>query len=123
MKDQELQELVERGSSQEDRDGRLYQAVFKALRTETDYVLPAYFADRVMASVKARYSSRDMAWFMGGVFLFIIALVVAVILTGFSFTLGIFTFLSGYPGLVGFGIAFILGLQWIDRKWIRKPVL
>ena len=123
MKDQELQELVEAGSSQGDHDSRLYQAVLKVLRTETDYLLPADFADRVMASVKARYSSRDMVWLMGGVFLFIVALIVALILTGFSFSLGVFTFLSGYPGLVVFGAAFILGLQWIDRKWIRKPVL
>jgi hypothetical protein len=123
MKDQELQELVERGSSLGDQESRSYQSVFKALRTETDYVLPADFADRVIATVKARYSSRDMGWLIGGVFLFIVALVVAVILTGFSFTLGMFTFLSGYPGLVVFGAAFILGLQWIDRKWIRKPAL
>jgi hypothetical protein len=123
MKDQELQELVERGSSQGDRDSRLYHSVFKALRTETDYVLPADFAERVIAAVKARYSSRDMVWFTGGVFLIIIALVVAVMVTGFSFTFGAFTFLSGYPGLVIFGVAFILALQWIDRRWIRKSVL
>lgn len=123
MKDHELQELVERGSYPGDRDSRLYQTVFKALRTETDYILPADFADRVMATVKARYSSRDMLWLMGGVFLFVVALVVAVIVTGFSFSLGVFTFLSGYPGLVVFSAAFVLGLQWIDRKWIRKPAL
>lgn len=123
MKDHELQELVEGGSYPGDRDSRLYQTVFKALRTETDYTLPADFADRVIATVKARYSSRDMVWLIGGVFLFIVALVVAVIVTGFSFSLGVFTFLSGYPGLVVFGAAFVLALQWIDRKWIRKPVL
>ncbi len=123
MRDQELQELIEGGFSHGDRDSRIYQAVFKALRTETDYTLPANFADRVMASIKSRYSSRDMVWFVGGVFLFVVALAVAVIVTGFSFSLGVFTFLSGYPGLVIFGIAFVLGLQWIDRKWIRKPAL
>jgi hypothetical protein len=123
MKDQKLQELIESGSSQGDRDSRLYQVVFKALHTESDFVLPAHFADRVLAAVKARHSSHDMAWFIGGIFLFIIALVVAVILTGFSFSLGVFTFLSGYPGLVIFGAAFIMALQWIDRRWIRKPAL
>lgn len=121
MTDQELQELVEHGASPDHSDSNSYQAVFKAIRREPDFVLPAHFADRVVDAVRSRYSSNDMAWFLGGLFLFVIALVVAVLITGFSVSLGAFTFLSGYPGLVGFGVAFILGLHWVDRKWIRKP--
>lgn len=123
MKDQELQELIEKGTAPENRDARSYQTVFSALRREPDFVLPANFADRVVASIQARYSSRDMAWFIGGVFLVLVALVVAILLTGFTLSLGVFTFLSGYPGLVAFGAAFILALQWVDRKWIRKTAL
>jgi hypothetical protein len=123
MRDDELQDLVERGSNHNHDDGLLYETLFRALRNEPEFTLPASFADRVIATVRARYSTRDMVWLMSGVALFIIALVVAVIVTGFSVTLGAFAFLSGYKGLVIFGLAFILGLQWIDRKWIRKPTL
>ena len=123
MTDQELQELVEKGTAPDDHNSRIYQTVFRALRSEPTFALPAAFADRVVANVRARYSSRDMVWLLGGVFLFIVTLIVAMIITGFSPRLGVFTFLSGYPGLVVFGVAFILGLQWVDRKWIRKQTL
>lgn len=123
MRDDELQDLVERGSNHNHSDGLLYDTVFQALRNEPEFKLPSTFADRVVATVRAKYSSRDMVWLISGVTLFIIALVVAVIVTGFSVTLGAFAFLAGYKGLVVFGLAFVLGLQWIDRKWIRKLTL
>jgi hypothetical protein len=63
-----------------------------------------------------------MFWLYAGVAACLITLLVAILLTGFQFTFGAFRFLSGYPGLIAFAIGFILGLQWLDRKFVRKAI-
>ncbi len=122
MNDQELQERVEKGSTPASEDGRLYHTLFEALRREPAYTLPHGFADRVVTAVRDKYTSRDMPWLVAGVTLFVIVLIIATIVTDFSMSIGVFTFLSSYAGLVTFAVLFILALQWIDRTWIRKPL-
>jgi hypothetical protein len=105
-------------------DSQAYQKVFDALKHEPEYTLPVYFADRLVTLIeskeKATEVSRDNLWLGLGLFSMVIALIVAFVLTDFKLSFGAFRFLAGYPGLVFFGLAFILLLNWIDKKIIRK---
>jgi len=127
MTEDQLQESTERGNDIPSKDGRAYRAVFNALKREHDFVLPPSFANRIVGQLTERRSSRDMLWlYLGlGSMLITLAIVIAIIgsRTDFRFlTMGTFTFLSSYKGLVIFGIAFILALQWVDKKFVRKAV-
>ncbi|HEV8513874.1 MAG TPA: hypothetical protein VGQ59_11385 [Cyclobacteriaceae bacterium] len=125
QEDENLQNQFERGDFQnEGTDAQAYQKVFDALKREPEYVLPVYFADRLITLIEskeqARGISRDNFWLGLGLFSFIITLIVALAVTDFKLSFGAFRFFAGYPGLVCFGIAFILLLNWIDKKIIRK---
>lgn len=121
--DEELQNQIERGSVNESsEDARAYQRVFAALKKEPDFHVSLPFADRIIAIIERKEEKRDYWWMAAGIFLTVIALIVSIVLTSAHWTAGVFTFLSGYPGLVAFGIAFILLLQWIDKKVIRKQI-
>jgi len=124
MNDEELQERIERGDQPEGKEDQAYCLVFAALRKEPAFQLPANFADRVMRRVTgADNPRREVFWFVFGLFSFVIALGVAVFLTGFTPSLGAFEFVSSYPGLFVFGALFIGALQWIDKRMIRKPTV
>lgn len=120
MMDEELQERIERGDRVVSPDAAAYQAVFNALRREPGFILPPSFADDVMARLHKPAASRDFIWLFLGLTCFLIALAVAIALTEFRPRMGVFTFLSGYAGLIGFAIVFITLLHWIDRRFIRK---
>jgi len=125
MTEDQLQESVEGGESLSSQDANAYRKVFHALRREPEFVLPPSFADRIVGRLDEKHSSRDLVWLYMGLGSFVITLLVAIVLSGFNpdfsfLTLSSFTFLSSYKGLVIFGIAFILALQWIDRKFVRK---
>jgi hypothetical protein len=124
MTDEALQSSIERGEPTETKDALAYGVVFKALRREPDFVLSHTFADRVISRlhVSPAGTSRDTFWLFVGVVSCLIIMIVAVILTGFQFKVGAFRFLSGYPGLVAFAVVFILGLQWLDKKVVRKAL-
>ncbi len=123
--DEGLQKQFESGIIPNDGiESHAYQKVFDALKREPEYSLPLNFADRMMALVeskeKAKEVSRDNLWLGLGISSFLIALIVAFVLTGFKFSFGAFQFFSGYYGLVIFGIGFILLLNWVDKKVVRK---
>ena len=123
--DEDLQKKIDRGVfSDEGIDAQAYQKVFEALKREPEYSLPTGFADHIINLVevkeKTKEVSRDNLWFGLGLLSFIIALVVAFALTDFKLSVGAFRFFSGYPGLIVFGIAFILFLQWLDKKIFRQ---
>jgi hypothetical protein len=105
-----------------DRDSRAYRIVFEALRKETDFQLPARFADSVMDRLQQQgtRSTNEYAWLGVGIFLFFIAAVVAVILTDFKLEWGFLKGASCLLNLFIFGAVFILALQWLDRKFIRR---
>lgn len=119
MKDEELQKQIEAGIPVQTNDGKAYQLVFNKLKQEPAFHVPISFADRILAIIKKREEQRDFRWLAFGIFLSVIALVVVLTLTK-AWTIGVFSFISGYPGLIAFGIAFILLLQWVDRKVVRK---
>lgn len=120
--EEELQNQIENGLINESDDVRSYQRVFDALKKEPDFHVSLPFADRILAIIEKKEEKRDYWWMAAGIFLTVIALIVSLVLTGAHWTAGAFTFLSGYPGLVAFGIAFILLLHWIDKKIIRKRI-
>ena len=121
--EEELQNLVEKGLTNEsNEDARAYQRIFDALKKEPDFHVSLPFADRIIALIEKKEEKRDYWWMAAGIFLIFIALVVAIVLANIHWTTGVFTFLSGYSGLVIFGIAFILFLQWIDKKVIKKKI-
>jgi len=122
MNDEELQDRIERGDHLEGKEGQAYRLVFAALRKEPAFRLPANFADQVLRRVTGEDNPRrEIFWFVLGLFSFVIALGVAVFLTGFTPNLGAFEFVSSYPGLFVFGALFIGALHWIDKRMIRKP--
>ncbi len=123
MKDEELQKQIEQGDkTNTSADAESYRKVFSSLQREPDFFLHSNFEDLVIqriAAQHARESSREGWWFFGGIFLLIVGAIVAIVLVGFKPTLGVYSFLKGYPGLIIFGIVFILVLNYIDKKFIR----
>ena len=121
--EEELQNQIEKGLVDESsEDARAYQRVFDALKKEPDFHVSLPFADRIIALVDTKEEQRDYWWLAAGIFLIVIALIISLVLTSAHWTSGVFTFVSGYPGLIGFGVAFILLLQWVDRKVIKKQM-
>ena len=120
-KEEELQNQIEKaGSSVDGVDAYAYKKVFDALKQEPDFHLSVDFADRVIQKIEIKKeSSSDFIWFGVGIFMFAVAALVAIVLTDFKVSFGALNFITGYPGLFIFGAAFILGLQWLDKKLIR----
>lgn len=122
MKDEDIQERTSHGESVPGNDGQVYRKIVDALQREPQFSLPSSFADRVMLRIEARStnSSSDVVWLYAGVSACILALAVAIWRTGFTPELGILKFLTGYPALTLFGVVFIAGLQWLDRRLVKK---
>jgi hypothetical protein len=120
--EEELQNQIENGLVNESDDARAYQRVFDALKKEPDFHVSLPFADRILVLIEKKEEKRDYWWMAAGIFLTVIALIVSLILTSAHWTAGVFTFLSGYSGLVVFGVAFILLLHWVDKKVIKKQI-
>ncbi len=119
MTDEELQKQAEAGHYTRHEDSEAYRHVFTALRKEPPFHVSLSFADRILAKIQKKEEQRDFRWLMLGISLSVISLIVVLALTN-SWTIGVFSFVSGYRGLIVFGIAFILLLQWVDHKWLRK---
>ena len=124
-KEEELQNQIEKtGSSLEGVDAYAYKKVFDALKQEPDFHLPINFADQIVSKIEVKKeSSLDFLWLGIGVFMFGIAAIVAIVLTDFRVSFGALKFVSGYPGLFIFGGAFILFIQWLDKKLIGSKRL
>jgi hypothetical protein len=124
MKDEDLQHKIEQGDALDTSvEVEAYRKVFSSLQREPDFTLHSSFEDLVIQRIAAKHameSSRDGWWFLGGILLFIIGLVVAIVLIDFKPDVGVYSFLKGYPGLVIFAFVFILILNFIDRKFIRN---
>lgn len=117
-----LQNQIEKGLVNESDDARAYQRIFDALKKEPDFHVSLPFADRIVALIDKKEEKRDYYWMAAGISLIFITLLVTLAFIKIQWTAGVFTFLSGYSGLVMFGIAFILLLQWVDKKVIKKQI-
>lgn len=117
-------QLEQAGLIQGDKDAQAYQKVFDALSREPNhYQLHPGFADRVIARMsfeRKESASRDNLFFVLGLSLMMIVAIIGAVLAGFKPDFGAFKFLAGYPGLVVFGIAFVLFLHWLDKKLVKK---
>jgi hypothetical protein len=120
MTDEELQDQAEKGFNGNSVDERAYRRVFDVLRNEPSLELTSGFANRMVSVLQRKSSRADVTWLAIGIVSFFIAMIVAIAMTGFTLNWGVFKFISGYPGLVVFGIAFVLALQWIDKTVVRR---
>ena len=121
MTDEELQSRIEAGDRPEGSEASAYSRVFNALRKEPPFQLSADFASQITTRLQpAERKSNDLFWLYFGIGGCFVAMIVAVLLTNFKFSMGAFKFISGYPGFVVFAILFVLALQWLDRKVVRK---
>jgi hypothetical protein len=123
--DEELQWNVEAGKTfpGDDLDAKAYQEVFARLRKEPDTNLGAGFAEKVIMRIQdqqQKSSLGDFYWLAGGVFLLVVAMIVAVFFSGFKPGLGFLKGISAYAGVFVFGIAFILFLNRLDKKIIAN---
>ena len=121
--EEELQNQIERGLATHDSEDALaYQRVFESLNKEPKFHVSLPFADRLIALIEKKEERRDYWWMAIGIFLSVIALIVVLVITKVNWSTGAFTFISNYAGLVVFGIVFILLLQWIDKKIVKKRI-
>jgi hypothetical protein len=121
MKDEEIQNNIEKGlASHAGEDERIYKLIFNAAKNEPAFHVSLPFADRILAKIEKKEERRDYGWLAAGIFFSLVAMIVSLALTNANWNTGVFTFLSGYPGLVVFGVAFILFLHWIDKKLLRQ---
>jgi len=119
--EEELQNQIERGLVNHDsEDAVAYQRVFDSLIKEPDFHVSLTFADQVLVLIEKKEERQDYWWMAAGIFLSVVALSVVVALTKVNWTTGAFTFISKYAGLVAFAIVFILLLQWVDKKIVKK---
>lgn len=124
IQDEELQKQVERGDiAHADGDVVAYQKVFEILEEEPDFVLPTRFSDQVITRFvqlkERKETKRAYLWLAIGLTTFLAATIFAVVETGFTMTPGIFKFVSNYSGLLIFAVAFILMLQWVDKRLVH----
>jgi hypothetical protein len=124
----EKEEALQRQAEQNqmkgfDKDSRAYQIVFNALQKETGFQLSPRFADQVIHQLQQQRKFRtthEYVWLGLGIFLFIVAAVVTVVKTDFRPEWGFLNGISRYLNVFIFGAVFILALQWLDRKFVRR---
>ncbi len=121
-RDEELQNKLLTGAADNSVDGAAYKKVFKALSTEPAFNLSINFADKLIRQIEnkeAKSAAHEMHWLAAGIFLLFMAAIVGAVLSGFKPGFGAFKFWASYPGLFVFGLAFILLIQWLDKKWVK----
>ena len=105
-------------------DDKFDQLLSKTLENEKSFQLSTGFADRIVAMAEARLvkteSNRELWWLVPGIISMIGAVVFALTQVKFTASVGVFTFISGYWGLVVFGIVFILALHFIDKLLLKR---
>ncbi|MBS1680726.1 MAG: hypothetical protein JST48_03365 [Bacteroidetes bacterium] len=116
-----LQTQIEKGNVIQGIDADAYKIVFNALKQEPDFKLSDGFVMRVTSTVDEKKSfDWDKLLIAVGAFGFVVVLAYALTAIKPTFTVGIFTFILSYQGLIGFGIVFILMLNWIDQRLISR---
>lgn len=98
----------------------------RALREAPDFELPVSFADKVMNRIETKRQAQrqwEIFWMAFAGFLFVVAAVISIVLTGFKPSFEAFPFLRSYSGLILFGVFFIGALSWLEKKILRKPTI
>ncbi len=124
--EESLQKQFEEGNPlSTNADTRAYQKVFEALKQEPEFELPIHFEDNILQKIEANEKHaerRETYWLVAGVAVLIVASIIGAVLVGFKPSFGAFGFLSRYMGLFIFALAFILLLQWVDRKIVHRTI-
>jgi hypothetical protein len=123
--EEELQKRVEgdTGNPEGDLDVKVYQKIFVTLSKTSEINISPSFADRIVqitSSKLIRESRRDLWWLGCGIAMLLIAFVVAIIYTGFKIDMGFLSAMADYKGLFIFGIVFVIALNWIDKRIVKK---
>jgi hypothetical protein len=122
--DEELQIRIERGELLPDDgpDAKAYHEVFCSLKKEPGYRVPANFAETVANRLTQTSGdlSKDYFWFGAGIFFLLMTFLATVLFTGFTIDLGFLNGMSQYSGLFVFAFAFIVFLNWLDKKLIKN---
>jgi hypothetical protein len=105
-------------------DDRFEKSISSALEKETEFKLSPGFADRVVSMIQQqslqKESQRDKWWLVAGIISMIGAMAYAFSTIDLKLSVGVFTFLKGYWGLVTFGVLFIICLHIIDKRLFKK---
>jgi hypothetical protein len=123
--EEELQKRLERGERPGDKglDTRAYREVFRALEKDPGYQLSDDFPQRVISAVRRRQQgrdTRDYLWFGMGILLLAVASIATILFTGFRFDFGFLNTMADYKGLAVFGIMFVILLNWLDKRLVRR---
>jgi len=117
ISDEHIQQQVEKGIPASGIDADAYKVVFNAIKKEPHLKLSSDFASKVAFRVTPEKSFNwDKFLVVGGGIGFLLALIYAIASVEATFSFGAFTFLSSYQGLLVFGVIFVLGLNWLDKK-------
>jgi hypothetical protein len=124
MSEEEVQKLFEAGRLEKSRDSLAYQKVYDALKKEPELRLPSEFADRIVNLVQQKQTSNSgrtelVLAIAGGIFS-VVVLIITLIVTKFKFDLGFLNAIASYRGVLFFGLAFVILLQWLDKIVLRK---
>jgi hypothetical protein len=122
--DEELQKKIETNEQMDgsDIDVRSYQFVFHAINRPAE-TLPENFSDRIIAKIIAKQkkeASREWWLFGLGIFLLVIAFIVAIVFSGFKLEMGFLKSMSAYAGLFLFGAAFLIVLNILEKKLLHN---
>jgi hypothetical protein len=102
------------------------EVVSEALEKGSTFELPQDFADRVVMKIQqqsiAKEAKQDRWMLAAGILALIGAMVFVFFKVEFKPTVGVFTFFSGYWGLMVFGIVFVTALHLVDKHLLRKQV-
>ena len=123
--DEDLQREFEGGRkpNADGLDAKAYEEVFRALGRDPGYHVSSGFAEQVVARLVVRQQakqSKDYFWFAAGLLFLLITSVATIMMTGFRLDFGFLNVMSDYKGLAVFAITFVLLLNWLDKRVIRK---
>ena len=105
-------------------EDKFEQIVSSALGKGAEFDLPPGFSDRVLNKIQQKILQREMRrdrlWLIVGIVSMLSMLIYAFTKVKFTPGVGVFTFLSGYWGLITFGALFVIALHIIDRRLLKK---
>ena len=122
LADEGLQNKIEHGLPETNADAQAYHYIFNVLKKDPEFNLPIQFADRMVSLLEKKEEKKDYYWLAVGILLSVVSLIVAIVLVAERWSINAFSFLSSNVGLVVFGVLFVLLLQWVDKKIVRKQL-
>jgi hypothetical protein len=120
--EEELQRRIEQGEifPDDNVDAKAYQHIFKSLKYVSDQKVSASFADRVIQKILAKKqekeSAKDLWWLGTGIFLLIVALIIAFYYIGFKPQFGFLSAVGEDKGLIFLAVLLIVVFNKFEKK-------